>query len=544
MTDHPAGGFWWKRGVIYQVYPRSFQDTNTDGIGDLKGIIQRLDYFRDVLPIDAIWLSPFYPSPMADFGYDISDWTNVHPMFGTLEDFDKLVEEAHKRDIRVIVDFVPNHSSDQHPWFIESRSSRDNPKHDWYFWRDAKPDGSLPNNWLSIFGGPAWEWDETRQQYYLHTFLKEQPDINWRNPETRKAMFDAVRFWLDRGADGFRVDAAHYMMKDPDLRDNPLNPEQTFGFKPLGEYDRQIHMHDQAHDDIHDAFREFRAILDSYSAERPRFSVGEIHMNDWKKWASYYGANLDELHMPFNFNMLFAAWNAHAMQKVIESIEDVLPPGAWPNYVFGNHDEHRVASRLGADAARAAMLLMLTLRGTPTIYYGDEIGMHDVPIPPELEQDPWGKNIAGLGLGRDPERTPMQWDDSPNAGFAREGIQPWLPLSEDYQRVNVASQLNDPHSMLNLTRRLLTLRRETPALHSGSYKTIAQGEEHCLVFERDYGDDRYLVAVNFSREAQTVKLNGYETGRVVISTHLDRDEEIELSAFSLRPNEACVIAVI
>ncbi len=531
---------WWKRGVIYQIYPRSFKDTNGDGIGDLKGILDQLDYLRDTLGIDAIWLSPTYPSPMADFGYDISDFTAVHPMFGTLADFDTLVEAAHQRDLRVIVDFVPNHSSNQHPWFVESRSSRDNPKHDWYFWRDARPDGSLPNNWLSVFGGPAWEWDATRGQYYLHTFLKEQPDLNWRNPAVKQAMLDSVRFWLKRGVDGIRVDAAHFMMKDANLTDNPLKVDRGFGFKPMGDYDSQIHLYDQTHEDIHDALREFRALLDAYSAERPRFSIGEVHVKDWDMWSSFYGEQLDEFHMPFNFNFLFAPWGPKDLQTVIDTLERVIPEGAWPNVVLGNHDEHRIASRVGADAARAAMLLLLTLRGTPTIYYGDEIGMHDVEIPPDMEQDPWGKNVAGIGLGRDPERTPMQWDASPNAGFTSAGVQPWLPLPDDYATVNVAAQSSDPRSMLSLTRRLLALRRETPALHSGLYRPIAHDNRHCLAFLREDGHERWLIALNFSSDEQTLNLFA-GSGHVILSTTLDREEVANLTAFRLRGHEGCLI---
>lgn len=542
MEHNSAQPLWWQRGVIYQVYPRSFKDTNGDGIGDLNGLIQKLDYLRD-LGIDAIWLSPHYPSPMVDFGYDISDMVNVNPMFGTLADFDRLITEAHRRDLHIIVDFVPNHTSDQHTWFLESRSSRDNPKRDWYFWRDAKADGSAPNNWLSIFGGPAWERDAATGQYYLHTFLVEQPDLNWRNPEVKAAMFDVLRFWLDRGVDGFRLDATHFMMKDPDLTDNPRNPVEGYGFKPLGIYDTQLHVNDQAHPDIHAVFREFRDLLNSYEARdgKARFSVGEIHMTDWQRWASFYGAKLDELHMPFNFHFLFAPWNAQGLQAVIDKGEATIPPGAWPNFVLGNHDEHRVASRIGAEAARMGMLLLLTLRGTPTIYYGDEIGMQDVPIPPELEQDPWGKNVAGIGLGRDPERTPMQWDASPNAGFSAADVTPWLPLAADYARVNVAAEGQDPRSMLSLTRRLLALRRATPALHSGSYQPVNQPNSDCFVYLRQAGSERWLVALNFAAVDHTLTLPLAGTGQLVLSSQLDRDESVSLNGLHLRPHEGCLI---
>jgi len=404
---------WWQTGVIYQIYPRSFRDSNDDGIGDLPGIIQRLDYLSETLGVDAIWLSPFYPSPMADFGYDVSDYCNVDPMFGTLADFDRLVAEAHQRHLQVIIDFVPNHTSDQHPWFAESRSSRQSAKRDWYVWRDAKPDGGLPNNWPSHFGGPAWEWDAATQQYYLHSFLKEQPDLNWRNPETKAAMFDAVRFWLERGVDGFRLYVAHYFMKDPDLRDNPPAPQpSTASYKQINEYDKFLHINDKGHPDAHQVFREFRALLDSYEAMRPRYSVGEIHIFDWREWVKYYG-QLDELHMPFNFALLWAKWEAQSVRQVVDSLEAVLPPGAWPNYVLGNHDEPRLASRYGREQARVAALLLLTLRGTPTLYQGDELGMVNADIPADQQQDPYGLRVPGMG--RDGCRTPMQWSDAPNA---------------------------------------------------------------------------------------------------------------------------------
>ncbi len=540
MQLKSSEALWWQRGVIYQIYPRSFQDDNNDGIGDVQGVISKIDYLKE-LGIDAIWLSPIYPSPMADFGYDVSDYCDINPMFGTLEDFDKLVKEAHQRNMYVVIDFVPNHSSDQHQWFIESRSSRDNPKRDWYVWADAKPDGSPPNNWLSVFGGSAWEWDAATQQYYLHSFLKEQPDLNWRNPEVKQAMLDAVRFWLDRDVDGFRIDVAHFIMKDPHLSDNPPNAEMKTDFKPLGDYDSQMHIHDKGHPDIHGALREFRALLDRYSSHRPRFSVGEIHIFDWAEWAKYYGEKLDELHMPFNFGFIGTAWNPQIFQKVIEGVEAAVPQGAWPNYVLGNHDEHRIASRVGADAARSAMMLLLTLRGTPTIYYGDEIGMHDVDIPPELEQDPWGKNVKGIGVGRDPERTPMQWDASPNAGFSTAGVQTWLPVADDYPEINVANQQKEARSMLAFTRRLLALRRATPALNIGSYATVQQNNTHCLAYVRDYDGERWLVALNFSETAQTLNLPISQNGQIVLSTNLDREESVNPSSLQLRGNEGCII---
>jgi alpha-glucosidase len=533
---------WWQSGVVYQVYPRSFRDSDGDGTGDLAGVIDKLDYLSDTLGVDAIWLSPFYPSPMIDFGYDVAGFTAVDARFGDLATFDELVRRAHARDMRVIVDFVPNHSSDQHPWFVESRSSRDNPKRGWYVWADPRPDGAPPNNWLSIFGGPAWEWDATTGQYYLHSFLREQPDLNWRNHELRAAMLDVLRFWMERGVDGFRIDAVHCMMKDAALRDNPPNTEGVLlVHKPLGEFDSQLHVYDYATDDLHEVLRAMRAVLDEYSAARPRVAIGEIHVFDWPKWATYYGRELDELHLPFNFGLLAVGWQAAAVRRMVETMEMVIPPGGWPNWVLGNHDESRIASRVGAAQARVAMLLLLTLRGTPTIYYGDELGMPDVPIPPEKIQDPWGKQVAGIGAGRDPERTPMQWDDSPNAGFCPPASEPWLPLADDYTPRNVAAQMADPRSMLALTRRLLALRRASPALSLGSYRTLEGAPDDCFVFLRETGDERYLIALSFAGDERTIPLPADARASLALSTHLDRDDEPLTAAITLRAHEGCVI---
>lgn len=538
---------WWQKGVIYQIYPRSFKDSNNDGIGDLDGITSKLDYLVD-LGIDAIWLSPFYPSPMKDFGYDVSNYTDVDPIFGDLAAFDRLVAAAHLRGLQIIVDWVPNHTSDHHPWFIESRSSRDNPRRDWYVWADARPDGSLPNNWVAYFGGSAWEYDPKTGQYYLHSFLPEQPDLNWRNPAVKEAMFDTLRFWLERGVDGFRIDVAHYIMKDPQMRDNPPNPGCTnLPGMSEGELDKWLHIYNRGHADVHGVYRELRALLDSYggNGKTPRYSVGEIHIFDWDKWAAYYG-NGDELHMPFNFGLIFAAWNASTIRQSVDGVEAALarlPQLAWPNYVLGNHDVHRIASRVGPAQARIAMLLLLTLRGTPTMYYGDELGMQDVPIPPGKEQDPWGLRVPGLNLGRDPERTPMQWDSSPNAGFAAPGVETWLPIAAGYAAVNVAVQQNDPRSMLALTRALLALRRATPALAVGDYAAVDGVPESVFAYVRQYDGQRMLVALNFTSAEQTLNLSQFGHGRVLLSTHMDREGEADLGSFKLRADEGCVIAL-
>ena len=374
---------WWQRGVIYQVYPRSFQDNNGDGIGDLRGIIQRLDYVSS-LGIDAIWISPIYPSPMADFGYDVSDYCAIDPIFGDLWDFDRLVASAHDRGLRVILDFVPNHTSSEHPWFRESRGSRDNPKRDWYIWRDGQTGEAPPNNWLSRFGGSAWEWDDATKQYYYHSFLKEQPDLNWRNPQVPQAMFNVPRFWLDRGVDGFRVDVLWLLIKDDQFRDNPVNP----GFVP-GEssHQRLLPLYTANRPEVHALVAQMRSVVDAYP---DRVLIGEIYL-PIEQLVAYYGHNLRGANLPFNFQLLQTAWNAESIARLIDAYEAALPPGAWPNWVLGNHDTRRLASRIGEAQARVAAMLLLTLRGTPTIYYGEEIGLKDVEISPDQVQDPGGK---------------------------------------------------------------------------------------------------------------------------------------------------------
>jgi alpha-glucosidase len=535
---------WWQRGVIYQIYPRSFQDSNGGGTGDLRGIIARLDYLS-WLGVEAVWLSPFYPSPMVDFGYDVSNYTDVDAIFGDLTTFDELIQQAHRYGIKVIIDFVINHSSDEHPWFLESRSSRNASRRHWYIWADAKPGGTPPNNWVSHFGGSAWEWDAATGQYYLHSFDRRQPDLNWRNPEVQAAMFDVLRFWLEHEVDGFRIDAAHMIMKDPQLRDNPANlSEARVMPKPMGDYDAQLHIYDKGHPDAHGIYREVRRLLDSYGSEHPRVAIGEMHIPDRKEWASYYGANLDEMHMPFNFGLVSAAWNAQAMRQSVDALEAHLPPGAWPNNVLGNHDEPRIASRVGPAQARVAMLLLLTLHGASTLYYGDEIGMHDGDIPPERVYDPIEKNMPGLGLGRDPERTPMQWDSSPNAGFCPAGAEPWLPISADYKHINVAAEREDPYSLLTLTRRLIELRRSKLALTTGSYSAIEGVPDGCFVYLRQSSNQCYLIALNFSGNEQMLKLPELGKGLIVLSTYLDCEEPIDLALLRLRGDEGFVIELV
>lgn len=539
MTKQPAEPLWWQRGVIYQIYPRSFQDSNGDGVGDLRGIRSRLDYLVD-LGIDAIWLSPIFPSPMADFGYDVADYCDIHPLFGTLADFDALVADAHRRNLKIILDFVPNHTSDQHPWFIESRSSRDNPRRDWYIWRDPAPDGGPPNNWLSYFGGSAWEYDATTGQYYLHLFLKEQPDLNWRNPQVQAAMLDAMRFWLDRGVDGFRVDVMWLMIKDEQFRDNPPNPAWKPGMMP---HMRLLETYSADQPEVHQIVAMMRRVLDSYDE---RMMVGEIYL-PYDRLMQYYGTpEAPEAHLPFNFALVLLPWDAHIIAQTVAAYEALLPPHGWPNWVLGNHDQPRIASRVGEAQARVAAMLLLTLRGTPTIYYGDEIGMHNVPIPPDRVQDPFEKNVPGEGHGRDPERTPMQWDASEYAGFSK--VQPWLPLADDYRQRNVAAQINAPHSMLALYRRLLALRRSEPALSVGSYQAVTvagddAARQSVLAYVREVDGCRFLVALNFAAQPARVNLDAIGKGTIALSTHLDRGGSAVQGELDLRADEGVIVAL-
>jgi alpha-glucosidase len=525
---------WWQTGIIYQVYPRSFMDSNGDGVGDLRGILNRIDYLQ-WLGVDCIWLSPIYPSPMADFGYDVSDYTAISPIFGTLADFDALLAETHRRHMRLILDFVPNHTSDQHSWFIEARASRDNSKRDWYIWRDPKSGGGPPNNWLSNFGGSAWKFDESTGQYYFHAFLDKQPDLNWRNPDLRKAMYDVLRFWLNRGVDGFRVDVIYHIVKDDQFRDNPRNPDYKPGQNPTHEY-LATYIADRP--EVHDIISEMRKVLDQYS---DRMLVGEVYL-PIERLVAYYGKGGDGVHMPFNFQLVTLPWKASTISTAIQNYEKALPSYGWPNWVLGNHDNPRIASRAGSAQAGVAGMLLLTLRGTPTLYYGDEIGMADVPIAPNQVQDPFEKNVPGMGLGRDPQRTPMPWDASHHCGFT--SGQPWLPLGDDCNHINVAVEQNDPRSLLHLYRNLIILRRAEPALHHGSYSPIASSDR-TIVYLRSHAGRCFLIALNLSGEPQAIepmeRTRDPAQGRLLLSTHLDRVDERIAGTIQLRANEGIVV---
>ena len=520
---------WWQRGTVYQIYPRSFMDANGDGVGDLPGILSRLDYVR-WLGADAIWISPIYPSPMKDFGYDVSDYTGVHPLFGTHADFDELVHAAHARDLKLVLDFVPNHSSDQHPWFVEARSARNSPKRDWYLWRDPAPDGGPPNNWLSCFGGSAWEFDAASGQYYYHAFLREQPDLNWRNPEVVEAMLGVLRFWLERGVDGFRVDVLWHLIKDDHFRDNPPNPAWREGMDP---FQQLIPVQTTDRPEVHDIVVRMRRLFDEYE---DRVIIGEIYL-PVERLVQYYGADLAGAHLPFNFQLISAKWDARHIAKLIDEYEAALPEGAWPNWVLGNHDQHRIASRVGPAQARVAAMMLLTLRGTPTLYYGDELGMCDVEIPHARVQDPFEKNVPGRGLGRDPERTPMQWCDEPHAGFSR--AEPWLPVADDYSRVNVEAERDDPRSMLTLYKRLIDLRRGEPALEIGRFEPVeSSGDVLAYIRRARSGESSFFVALNLA--ASPVSLH-VPSGRVTLSTLLDRGGEPVSGALALRGDEGVIV---
>jgi alpha-glucosidase len=486
------GPAWWQRGAIYQIYPRSFADGNGDGIGDLPGIEAHVDHLAD-LGVEAIWLSPFYPSPMADFGYDVADYCDVDPVFGTLADFDRLLETCHARAIKVVIDWVPNHTSDQHPWFVASRSSREDPKRDWYVWRDPAPDGGPPNDWMSDFGavGGAWELDETTGQYYLHSFMREQPDLNWDNPEVEAAMHETLRFWLDRGVDGFRIDVTHKLGKDPELRDD--DGKRT---------------HSQDWETTHARVRGIRRVIDSYD---DRMIVGEVYLLDLERLIAYVNSG-DELHLAHNFVFLNLPWSAAAFRESIDRFEALSTETAWPAWFLSNHDHPRVASRfdehgLGQARARAVLLMLYALRGTPFVYQGEELGLPDAEIPPD--------RIVDVD-GRDPERAPIPWTATPDGGWT----DPWLPLTSEAERFSVEHQAGDPHSTLALTRRLARLRRDSPVLQTGTQTMVDAGAD-LLAWTREGDGERLLAVVNFAAHERPLAAAGAE---LVLSTDAGRGD--------------------
>ena len=514
---------WWQTGIVYQVYPRSFRDSDGDGTGDLPGVIEKLDHLV-WLGVDAVWLSPIYPSPMTDFGYDVADYCGVDRLFGTLADVDALVVRAHAAGLRVILDFVPNHSSDQHPWFADSRERRHG-REDWYLWRDAAPGGGPPTNWLSNFAGPAWTWDERRGQYYYHSFLPTQPDLNWRNPDVVAAMHDAMRFWLRRGVDGFRVDVMWMMIKDDRFRDDPPNPDWHPG---MASHDRNLPVYTADRPEVHGVVAGLRAVTDEFA---DRVLIGELYL-PIDRLVTYYGADGKGAQLPFNFQLLLLQdWSAAAVAGIITRYEAALPPGAWPNWVLGNHDRPRIASRVGRAQARVAAMLLLTLRGTPTIYMGEELGMVDTPIPPDAVRDPAELREPGKGQGRDPERTPFPWTDEPGRGFT--AGTPWLPFGDD---APLSRQRGDVGSVVELYRRLTALRRASPALAEGAVTAVA-AEGAVLSYERVLGAVRFRVVLNMG----PAPAEGCGAGTVAAGTHPGREGEGVGERWVLRPDEGVVL---
>jgi alpha-glucosidase len=513
MPRDEPGRVWWRDGVLYQIYPRSYMDTNADGIGDLRGVIERLDHLQ-WLGVEGIWLNPITVSPDDDWGYDVADYCDVNPPLGTIADAEELVEEAGRRHIRVLLDLVPNHTSDRHPWFVDARSSRSARYRDWYVWADPKPDGSLPNNWVNNFhpGQPAWTFDETTEQYYLNHFLASQPDLNWWNDDLRDEFDRILRFWFDRGVAGFRIDVCHMIVKDRFLRDNPpATAEDHWYVRMQGQ--RQIY--NACRPEVHDVLRRWRAIADSY--DQRRILVGETYVLEPELFASFYGHG-DELNLAFNFILLHSDLAAGPLRRAIEEAERLLPPGCWPVWTDGNHDTNRFPTRwAGGDERKAAtaLFMLLTLRGTPFIYYGDELGMPNTDVQEDRVLDPVGR-IHGRRVGRDPERTPMPWTGEPGGGFTEPGVEPWLPFG-DIAACNVAGQRHDPVSMLALTRDLISLRDAIPDLARGDYRTEPRSNEQRWVFRRG---ERVFVALNLSDEE--VSLASVH-GLVRIGTDRSRD---------------------
>jgi alpha-glucosidase len=518
---------WWQTGVFYQVYPRSFADSNADGIGDLQGLIDRLNYL-EWLGIDGLWLNPIMQSPNDDWGYDVSDYTSVDPDLGSLADVDRLIAEAGSRGISVLLDFVPNHTSSRHEWFKQSRSSRQSPHRDWYVWADPKPDGSPPNNWLSVFGGSAWEYDSGTDQFYLHNFLDSQADLNWWNDDVKRAMDEVLGFWWDRGVAGFRIDVAHAVVKDRELRDNlPTTADDDPKVQGLGQ--RQTYNTNQP--EVHDVIRRWRAVADTYDPER--ILVGETFLLDLVEVAKYYGAG-DELHMAFNFPFVFCRFEPRALKELVELTESLLDPDAWPVWTGSNHDVLRFPSRWcegDERKIRLALMMLLTLRGTPFLYYGDEIGMLNVDLSYDEIKDPVGKRFWPDDKGRDAGRTPMQWSAESGAGFTDSGVRTWLPLG-DMSRCNVADQRDDPKSILSFVRKLISVRRERQDLQLGCF-TAYDSPGDVWAFRRGSGT---VVALNFSNDASDV----LDSSTVLLSTNPSADHSAA-GVLQLSPWEGVIL---
>jgi alpha-glucosidase len=527
-ATHPDDA-WWRNAVVYEIAVISFCDSNGDGQGDLPGLLQRIDYIKWLGP-GAVWLTPVFTSPNLDFGYDIADFCAIDPRYGTMADFERVRDALHDSGIRLILDFVPNHTSDQHAWFIESRASRDNPKADWYIWEEAGPNGGPPNNWLSRFGGSAWEWCEARRQFYYHSFLTSQPDLNWRNGQVREAMADTMRFWLDRGVDGFRVDASAVLIKDDLLRDNPPNPKADAKTPPPQAY---VPVFTDDRPETMRCIEFIRQVLDEYDE---RLLCGEVQ-GKTDRIGHFYGNDKPRLHLPLNFALLDTEWSAVALQATIDAYFNAIPQGGWPDFVIGGHDKHRVASKLGQAQARILAMLLMTLRGTPFLFAGDEIGAEQVTIPPDRIEDPFEKLVKGFGLGRDPERSPLRWDDTEAGGFTTG--EPWLPLGEDRSR-NIEAQRRDERSLLHLYRELMELRCKEPCLRYGEYRP-QRAQNDIFWFARRLGETEILVGLNLCKEPRLWNWQG--SGISLISCLLDRERSKIEGPTHLRPNEGLVVKV-
>ncbi|MDB5178947.1 MAG: alpha-amylase [Patescibacteria group bacterium] len=496
---------WYHRATLYHIYPLSFADSDGDGFGDLKGIIQHLDYLNDgtseSLGVEAIWLSPVYVSPMADWGYDVVDHTAIDPRFGTMADFERLLAEVHRRGMKLLLDYVPNHTSILHEWFEEARASRKSLKRDWYIWADPAGDGGPPNNWLSRFGGPAWTLDETTGQYYMHSFLPEQPDLNWRNPGVRDAMLDVLRFWLDKGVDGFRTDAVYGLVKDKVLRDDEPNPNYRPGISDPADMFSRVHSSGQ---------QELGSVIGSFcevlAHKADTFLLSEAYLNIAGLRDLYQACREHPLHAPFNFNLMGLSWGAHYFRSFIDEYEAMLGPNDWPNYVLGNHDRHRLVKRVGPQRARLLGMLQLTLRGLPVVYYGEELGLSDTHVNKNQRRDPWGIRVPGYGLGRDVARGPMPWNSDIDAGFTT-GV-PWLPIASTAAHLNVEQESRQPSSSLNLYRHLIHLRTQSPALTEGDYRSLQLDNPYVYGYIRETELQRFLVILNFDNHHAVVTLKG------------------------------------
>lgn len=527
---------WWKKAIYYQIYPRSFLDTNGDGVGDIRGIINKLDYLNDGTPnslgIDALWISPLYPSPNVDFGYDISDYNAIASEYGTIDDFKELLEKAHLRGMKIVMDLVINHTSIEHPWFIESRNSKENPKRDWYIWHPKRP-----NNWFAELElGSAWIYDEKTREYYLATFHRWEAEVNWRNPDLKKAMYDVIRFWFDMGVDGYRMDVVNWYIKDDQLRSNPwsisLNPP-----------DLQKHLYDRNRPETHLICKEIRKITDEY---KERMLVGEVYADSIELAAEYYG-NGDELHFAFNFPFLFSKWSAKNYHRIIETWNKLIPEGCWPCQTLSNHDQPRhyekhAKGKWTEARAKVALAMLLTIKGAPFLYQGEEIGMSNGKFKRSEYQDIVGKKLWPIHKGRDCARTPMQWNDSPNAGFTT-GT-PWLKINPDYKQKNIATQLQNEHSLLSYYRQFIWFRKKNPVLSIGEYQSMVDNPKYYLAFKRFLEDRTVYILLNFTHKSFVLNFSSkikQPTCQILFGTHKDKGSSVQVKAIDLGAYEVLIM---